>query len=174
MGTAAGSPGRPRHPLLEPGKSRRASAWVPGWDQPCGGGGMALQWTYQAMVHELLTITKGRVSMANVPSAPKVGMGPSRLCSSPCGSPRSRHHHGAALFTSSQDLPEVVLSSETDEFYAKNMYHNFGEVGAGGGCTRRRSCFPPQLLCCFRIPDWTKHPSAGGPVPSQDQKPREH
>ncbi|EDQ93117.1 uncharacterized protein MONBRDRAFT_13583 [Monosiga brevicollis MX1] len=56
------------------------------------------QWTYQAMVHELLTIQKNRVSLADVPGAPK-------------------------------EMPEVVLSSEADDFYTENMYSNFGEIG---------------------------------------------
>lgn len=56
------------------------------------------QWTYQAMVHELLTINNNRVSLAHVPDVPK-------------------------------DFREVVLSSEQDDFYAKNLYSNFGEIG---------------------------------------------
>ncbi|XP_074650382.1 vacuolar protein sorting-associated protein 45-like [Tubulanus polymorphus] len=56
------------------------------------------QWTYQAMVHELLGINNNRISLANVPGI-------------------------------SRDLQEVVLSSEHDEFYANNMYNNFGEIG---------------------------------------------
>ncbi|XP_026754878.1 vacuolar protein sorting-associated protein 45 [Galleria mellonella] len=56
------------------------------------------QWTYQAMVHELLTINNNRVSLAHVPDVPA-------------------------------DFKEVVLSSEQDEFYAKNLYSNFGEIG---------------------------------------------
>ncbi|GBP81169.1 Vacuolar protein sorting-associated protein 45 [Eumeta japonica] len=56
------------------------------------------QWTYQAMVHELLTINNNRVSLANIQDVPK-------------------------------DFKEVVLSSEQDEFYAKNLYLNFGEIG---------------------------------------------
>ncbi|XP_053617194.1 vacuolar protein sorting-associated protein 45 [Plodia interpunctella] len=56
------------------------------------------QWTYQAMVHELLTINNNRVSLAHVPDVHK-------------------------------DFKEVVLSSEQDEFYAKNLYSNFGEIG---------------------------------------------
>ncbi|XP_058057301.1 vacuolar protein sorting-associated protein 45 [Anopheles bellator] len=55
------------------------------------------QWTYQAMVHELLTITKQRVDLSGVSGVPK-------------------------------DLKEVVLSTEQDEFYAKNLYANFGEI----------------------------------------------
>ncbi|XP_075983974.1 vacuolar protein sorting 45 [Anticarsia gemmatalis] len=56
------------------------------------------QWTYQAMVHELLTINNNRVSLAHLPEVHK-------------------------------DFKEVVLSSEQDEFYAKNLYSNFGEIG---------------------------------------------
>ncbi|KAG8195172.1 hypothetical protein JTE90_023346 [Oedothorax gibbosus] len=56
------------------------------------------QWTYQAMVHELLTITSNRVNLSNVPGI-------------------------------SKDLHEVVLSPEHDEFYAANLYSNFGEIG---------------------------------------------
>ncbi|XP_035226840.1 vacuolar protein sorting-associated protein 45-like, partial [Stegodyphus dumicola] len=55
-------------------------------------------WTYQAMVHELLTINNNRVNLANVPGI-------------------------------SKELKEVVLSSDHDEFYATNMYSNFGEIG---------------------------------------------
>ncbi|XP_076464978.1 vacuolar protein sorting-associated protein 45-like [Babylonia areolata] len=57
------------------------------------------QWTYQAMVHELLGINNNRISLANVPGITK-------------------------------DLQEVVLSAEHDEFYANNMYMNFGEIGS--------------------------------------------
>ncbi|XP_028159972.1 vacuolar protein sorting-associated protein 45 [Ostrinia furnacalis] len=53
------------------------------------------QWTYQAMVHELLGLHNNRVSL-----------------------PQAQ-----------QDLREVVLASEQDEFYAKNLYSNFGEIG---------------------------------------------
>ncbi|XP_072934166.1 vacuolar protein sorting-associated protein 45 [Epargyreus clarus] len=56
------------------------------------------QWTYQAMVHELLTINNNRVSLEGVADVPK-------------------------------DFKEVVLSAEQDEFYAKNLYSNFGEIG---------------------------------------------
>lgn len=57
------------------------------------------QWTYQAMVHELLGIHNNRVSLDSVPSVPK-------------------------------DMKEVVLSARTDEFYAGNLYANFGEIGS--------------------------------------------
>ncbi|XP_042912502.2 vacuolar protein sorting-associated protein 45 [Parasteatoda tepidariorum] len=56
------------------------------------------QWTYQAMVHELLAINNNRVNLSNVPGI-------------------------------SKELQEVVLSPEHDEFYASNLYSNFGEIG---------------------------------------------
>ncbi|XP_045216562.1 vacuolar protein sorting-associated protein 45-like [Mercenaria mercenaria] len=59
---------------------------------------MLNQWTYQAMVHELLGINNNRVNLSNVPGI-------------------------------SKELQEVVLSAEHDEFYANNMYMNFGEIG---------------------------------------------
>ncbi|KAL0274191.1 UNVERIFIED_CONTAM: hypothetical protein PYX00_006672 [Menopon gallinae] len=52
------------------------------------------QWTYQAMVHELLTITNDRVSLTKNP-----------------------------------EKSEEVLSPEQDNFYASNLYKNFGEIG---------------------------------------------
>uniref|UniRef100_A0A8C6VNN9 Vacuolar protein sorting-associated protein 45 n=1 Tax=Nothobranchius furzeri TaxID=105023 RepID=A0A8C6VNN9_NOTFU len=57
-----------------------------------------LQWTYQAMVHELLGLNNNRIDLSRVPGINK-------------------------------DLREVVLSAEHDEFYANNLYMNFGEIG---------------------------------------------
>lgn len=56
------------------------------------------QWTYQAMVHELLTINNNRVDLSDVEGAPK-------------------------------DMKQVVLSTEQDDFFEKNIYSNFGEIG---------------------------------------------
>uniref|UniRef100_A0A3B4WR55 Vacuolar protein sorting-associated protein 45 n=1 Tax=Seriola lalandi dorsalis TaxID=1841481 RepID=A0A3B4WR55_SERLL len=56
------------------------------------------QWTYQAMVHELLGLNNNRIDLSRVPGINK-------------------------------DLREVVLSAENDEFYANNLYLNFGEIG---------------------------------------------
>ncbi|CAH3109536.1 unnamed protein product [Porites lobata] len=56
------------------------------------------QWTYQAMVHELIGIRNNRVDMSRCPGI-------------------------------SKELQEVVLSAEHDEFYQKNLYLNFGEIG---------------------------------------------
>lgn len=57
------------------------------------------QWTYQAMVHELLGINNSRINLSAVPGIPK-------------------------------DMHDVVLSAEHDEFYSRNMYLNFGEIGS--------------------------------------------
>lgn len=55
------------------------------------------QWTYQAMVHQLLTIRNNRVDLSSVAGVPS-------------------------------ELKEVVLSAEQDEFYAKNLNSNYGEI----------------------------------------------
>ncbi|KAA1096514.1 vacuolar protein sorting-associated protein 45 [Puccinia graminis f. sp. tritici] len=57
------------------------------------------QWTYQAMVHEILGIDNGRVDLS--------------------GAPEIR-----------AELKEIVLSTEQDPFFAKNLYANFGDLGA--------------------------------------------
>uniref|UniRef100_A0A8C4ZU69 Vacuolar protein sorting-associated protein 45 n=1 Tax=Gadus morhua TaxID=8049 RepID=A0A8C4ZU69_GADMO len=56
------------------------------------------QWTYQAMVHELLGLNNNRIDLSRVPGI-------------------------------SKDLREVVLSADNDDFYANNLYLNFGEIG---------------------------------------------
>mmetsp|Transcript_13500 Transcript_13500/g.39861 ORF Transcript_13500/g.39861 Transcript_13500/m.39861 type:complete len:636 (+) Transcript_13500:81-1988(+) len=57
------------------------------------------QWTYQAMVHELIGINNNRVDMSGMPGV-------------------------------KDDQKEVVLSTESDPFYAQNMFLNFGDLGA--------------------------------------------
>mmetsp|Transcript_24793 Transcript_24793/g.41309 ORF Transcript_24793/g.41309 Transcript_24793/m.41309 type:complete len:572 (-) Transcript_24793:194-1909(-) len=56
------------------------------------------QWTYQAMVHELLGLNNNRVLLRGAPNITK-------------------------------DLEEVVLSPTQDEFFAKNRFANFGDLG---------------------------------------------
>ncbi|KAM5562436.1 vacuolar protein sorting-associated protein 45 [Rosa sericea] len=56
------------------------------------------QWTYQAMVHELIGIQDNKVDLKSIGKFPK-------------------------------DQQEVVLSSEQDGFFKKNMYENFGDIG---------------------------------------------
>lgn len=56
------------------------------------------QWTYQAMVHELLGIHTGRVDLKDVPDV-------------------------------RPELREIVLSQDSDPFFKKNMYANFGDLG---------------------------------------------
>lgn len=60
---------------------------------------LLMQWTYQAMVHELLGNVNGRVSLAHVPNL-------------------------------APELREIVLNPDQDLFYAQNMYHHFGDLGA--------------------------------------------
>eukprot|EP01105_Mastigella_eilhardi_P015932 TRINITY_DN364_c0_g1_i6.p1 TRINITY_DN364_c0_g1~~TRINITY_DN364_c0_g1_i6.p1 ORF type:complete len:432 (+),score=123.50 TRINITY_DN364_c0_g1_i6:60-1298(+) len=59
---------------------------------------LLLQWTYQAMVHELIGITRNKVDLSHAPGV-----------------------HA--------DTKEVVLSPDQDQFYADNMYLNFGDLG---------------------------------------------
>lgn len=57
------------------------------------------QWTYQAMVHELLGLNYNRVLLKDAPNI-------------------------------TPDLQEVVLSTTQDEFFSRNRYSNFGDLGA--------------------------------------------
>lgn len=56
------------------------------------------QWTYQAMVHELLSINNNRVDLSHVSGV-------------------------------SQELKQVVLNYEHDDFYSSNLFMNYGEIG---------------------------------------------
>lgn len=55
------------------------------------------QWTYQAMIHELLGLHHNKVDLKH-------------------------------LTHLSDEMKEVVLSCDEDEFFAKIMYSNFGDV----------------------------------------------
>jgi len=57
------------------------------------------QWTYQAMVHELLGLNNNRVVLKGAPNV------------------------------TSADLEEVVLSAQQDDFFRDNRHANFGELG---------------------------------------------
>lgn len=57
------------------------------------------QWTYEAMTHELLTLKNNRVVLTE---STGVGTG---------------------------DVREVVLDQRIDDFYRRNMFLNFGELG---------------------------------------------
>ncbi|CAM8939926.1 unnamed protein product [Rhodiola kirilowii] len=56
------------------------------------------QWTYQAMVHELICIEDNKVDLRTTGGV-------------------------------SKDQEEVVLSSQQDAFFERNMYENFGDIG---------------------------------------------
>lgn len=61
------------------------------------------QWTYQAMIHELLGMWDGKVEVK--PRKPKAGEEPKT------------------------EPEEMVLDPQQDEFFRKHMYSNYGEVG---------------------------------------------
>eukprot|EP00906_Rhabdomonas_costata_P020479 RCo029812 len=67
------------------------------------------QWTYQAMIHELLEIKNNRVKIAHAEPSPP---GPSNSASSS---------------DKAEDTNEVVLS-EVDPFFKKNMFSNWGDL----------------------------------------------
>lgn len=75
------------------------------------------QWTYQAMVHELLGITMNRIHLSSK-HAPKVD--PSKITKAGPKSPEEK---------SADALRDVVLSSEQDAFFHDSMFVNFGELG---------------------------------------------
>jgi len=56
------------------------------------------QWTYQAMLHELLGLDNNTVDLSHMRNLPK-------------------------------DQRQLVLSARQDEFFKKNMYNNYGDVG---------------------------------------------
>ena len=73
------------------------------------------QWTYQAMVHELLTITNNRIDMRL--------HDPTYLASS------SNPPLGKKEEQMKKDLEELVLSPMQDDFFKQNQFANFGEMG---------------------------------------------
>ena len=80
------------------------------------------QWTYQAMVHELLGIHMNRINLA-AKVGPKVDPATGQAEPAPAPGPKSPEEK-------SQDaLRDVVLSSEQDDFFRSSMFVNFGELG---------------------------------------------
>eukprot|EP00884_Botryococcus_braunii_P001179 jgi/Botrbrau1/11061/Bobra.0302s0005.2 len=59
---------------------------------------LLLQWTYQAMAHELIGMENNRISLRDVSAAKK-------------------------------EFQDIVLSARQDDFFGKNMYSNFGDLG---------------------------------------------
>ena len=77
------------------------------------------QWTYQAMVHELLTIHNNRIDMRR--------HNPSYLSTSTSnGSTPALGHREEQM---KKDLQELVLSPQQDDFFKQNQFANFGEMG---------------------------------------------
>lgn len=56
------------------------------------------QWTYEAMIHELIGIRQNKVNLARVPNI-------------------------------REEMREIMLSREHDEFYRQNQFSNYGEIG---------------------------------------------
>jgi len=78
------------------------------------------QWTYQAMVHELLGIHMNRINLA---TAGEGGAAAGAGGAAPAPGPKTPEQK-------QQDaLRDVVLSSEQDDFFRSSMLVNFGELG---------------------------------------------
>jgi vacuolar protein sorting-associated protein 45 len=71
------------------------------------------QWTYQAMVHEMLGITNGRVK---IDGEEKLELRVRSLLS--------------YLLRGALTTQDLVLSTSSDPFYAQNIFSNFGDLGA--------------------------------------------
>ena len=74
------------------------------------------QWTYQAMVHELIGITNGRVDLSRAPDISD-DLKVSYQLQSQCNK-------------ADWKAQEIVLSPEQDPFFSKRLYDNFGDLGA--------------------------------------------
>ena len=57
-----------------------------------------MQWTYKAMLHEVLTMKNNCIDLTSVKGVPS-------------------------------DLQRLMLTPESDDFFANNLYLNFGEIG---------------------------------------------
>lgn len=77
------------------------------------------QWTYQAMVHELVGIQNGRVTVESENRQDLRVSWPMRECTRGCSNSR--------LEPPPQDL---VLNPASDSFYAAQLFSNFGDLGA--------------------------------------------
>jgi len=82
------------------------------------------QWTYQAMVHDLIGIENHRVVLSDDSSTTRK----SGASSSSSSSSRARSAAAAAA-ASAGDPTEVVLNPAHDPFFERNMYLNWGEIG---------------------------------------------
>ena len=91
---------RPRLAALDPPLRRRDSSRLesPRFEEDAARSRRS-QWTYQAMVHELLGLNSNRVKLKGAPGV------------------------------KDKDLEEVVLSATDDAFYAENKFANFGDLG---------------------------------------------
>ena len=77
------------------------------------------QWTYQAMVHELLTISNNRIDMRRHDPAYLS----SKATSTTAAAAPAREEQ------MKKDLQELVLSPVHDDFFRHHQFNNFGEMG---------------------------------------------
>ena len=74
------------------------------------------QWTYQAMVHELLNIQNGRVDLSLVPDIrPEL---------------RVRPRHISMQYIYNITPQEITLTTQTDPFFASQYLSTFGDLGS--------------------------------------------
>ncbi|CAG5111519.1 Oidioi.mRNA.OKI2018_I69.chr2.g5821.t1.cds [Oikopleura dioica] len=59
---------------------------------------LLMQWTYEAMLHEILTLTNNCIDLTGISGVPK-------------------------------ELQKIMITADSDDFYANNLYLNFGEIG---------------------------------------------
>lgn len=80
------------------------------------------QWTYQAMVHELLGIHMNRINLATTAAerGPEGGASAAPAAAPGPKTPEQKQQDA---------LRDVVLSSEQDDFFRSSMLVNFGELG---------------------------------------------
>jgi vacuolar protein sorting-associated protein 45 len=89
---------------------------------------LLLQWTYQAMVHDLLGIRDNRVDLT--PKGSKVG---AHCGNGPCtggvqGWCVEESGMGGCVQVH-KEASQVVLSASQDKFYKDHMYSNYGDLG---------------------------------------------
>jgi len=81
---------------------------------------LLFQWTYQAMVHELLGLVKNRVDLSTVRAT----------LQQPAAAAATEGTSAQAQQKQKDDLKEAVLSADQDTFFRDAMFMDFGDLGA--------------------------------------------
>ena len=84
-----------------------------------------MQWTYEAMLHEVLTMKNNCIDLSGVKGVPA-------------------------------ELQRLMLSLDTDTFYANNLYLNFGEIGQNIKELVEKFTEQKQMDASLSIPSTTK------------------